>query len=305
MARKSEGGKASYRGVIVPMVTPFTADYKLDEPAVRRIIDHMIAGGVDGIFVVGTTGEAASLSRTMRARLVELAVEQVAGRCTLYAGISDNSILGSIEAAEEFHRMGADAVVAHLPSYYSLSEDEQLYYYTFLLERIDTPLVIYNIPSTTHMALPIPVIQKLAENPKVVALKDSTNDLNRMAELMKTFAGKLPVLVGVTALAGKTMKMGAAGFIPSVGNWLPRICTALYAAARSGDWAAVDAAQARQDEACRIYQTGRSIGQSLAALKAAMSVAGLCGPTVLPPLKTLEAGAIADIREKIKQAGLT
>ena len=146
---------SSHHGVIVPMVTPVTPDGSLDEPAVRRIVDHLVAGGVHGIFVLGTTGENTSVPLAMRERLVAATVEHVAGRVRTYAGISSNCLADSVAAARAYVPLGVDAVVAHLPMYYALNAEEQFTYFNALAERIDLPLVLYDIPVTTHMAIPV------------------------------------------------------------------------------------------------------------------------------------------------------
>ena len=137
------------------MVTPVTPGGDLDEPAVWRIVDHMVAGGVHGIFVLGTTGENTSVPAAMRERFVALAVEHVSGRARTCAGISSNCLADSIAAAEVYAPLGVDAVVAHLPTYYALNAEEQFAYFSALADRIDLPLVLYDIPVTTHMAIPV------------------------------------------------------------------------------------------------------------------------------------------------------
>src|SRR5947208_10947568 len=114
----------AYRGVVVPMISPVTPAGVIDEPAVERIVDHLIGGGVGGIFPLGTTGEAASMHRDEKRRLVEATVKHVAGRATVYAGIAANCLRESVEAAHAYKSVGVSAVVAHMPSYYPLTDVE-------------------------------------------------------------------------------------------------------------------------------------------------------------------------------------
>src|SRR5690554_2773450 len=139
--------RKTYCGVVVPMVTPFTQEGELDEHAARRIIDHLIAGGVQGIFVLGTTGEGPSMPREMRARLVHLTIDHVAGRVQVYAGVFDTIVSESIDAARDYLRRGASAIVAQLPSYYRLAPDQQFQYFATLAERIKGPIILYDIPA--------------------------------------------------------------------------------------------------------------------------------------------------------------
>ncbi len=298
---------ARREGVIVPMVTPVTSRFELDEPAVRRVVDYFLAGGIGGIFVVGTTGESASLSPDMRSRLVAVTVEQAAGRADVYAGVSGNCLAESVRAGNEYLQAGANALVAHLPFYYPLSDEEQLDYFTALLDAVDGPLVIYNIPITTHMTIPLDVVVKLADHPNAAGIKDSGRDVDRLKDLIKLLGDRqdYPVFVGYTAMAAEALKLGADGYVPSTGNIAPALCSDLYAAAREGRQADLDRCQSLVNAVGRVYQGGRTLGQSLAALKALMSAAGLCGPDVLPPLRTMDEPARRQIVETMEAEGLS
>ncbi len=226
------------RGVIVPMITPLTESGELDEKAARRVVDHLLAGGVDAIFVIGTTGESASLPAAWRPRLVAATVEQVGGRTGVYAGISSNCLSESLAAGKEYLRMGVDALVVHLPCYFPLSDQEQYHYFKTLLDGLAGPLVIYNIPQTTGMSISLEVVEQLAEHPNAAGLKDSAGDPARLSKLLQLLSGrdKFPVFVGTTALAAEGLKGGAAGYVPSIGNLTPSPCRDLYASAQAGRW---------------------------------------------------------------------
>jgi 4-hydroxy-tetrahydrodipicolinate synthase len=296
-------GDKPYRGVVVPMVTPVTGEGELDEAATRRVIDHLLDGGIDGVFVLGTTGEAASVPRAARLRLVELTVEQVAGRATTYAGISDNCLAHAVEAGTEYCRLGVDAVVAHLPSYYALNPDEQGDYYAALADRVPGPLVLYNIPSTTHMSIPIDVVEALSDHPKVIGLKDSQNDASRLDAVLQRLGGRadFAVLVGVTTLSAKALALGADGFVPSVGNLVPDLCQQLYECGVRGDASAAARMQQVVNQATGVYRAGRTLTQSLGALKAAMGALSLCGPDVLPPLRPLDSAEQETVRSEYRR----
>jgi 4-hydroxy-tetrahydrodipicolinate synthase len=270
------------------MVTPFTQEGDLDEPAVRRIVDHLLAAGVGGIFVLGTTGEDASMPASMRARMVAVTVEQVASRATTYAGISHNCLAESVAAAHEYRKLGIDVLVARLPTYFALSDEEQHAYFQTLVAQVPGPLMLYNISSTTHMAIPIPVVEVLSKHPKVVGLKDSDADSNRLEELVRRLGGRpdFALLCGVTAWSVRALGLGMNGCVPSTANLTPEICQQLYESSCQGDLAAAEERQRELDELAAFLRSGQSLAQSIGALKAAMSELGLCGPHVLPPLCT-------------------
>lgn len=279
-----------HHGVIVPMVTPVTPDGDLDEPAVRRIIDHMVAGGVHGVVVLGTTGEGTSVPAAMRERLVAATVAHVGERARVYAGISSNCLADSVAAAKAYALLGVDVVVAHLPSYYALDAEEQFAYFNALADRIASPLMLYNMPSTTHMIVPVEVVERLSHRPNVVGIKDSGGDIVYLTMLLERLANAGPdfaVLVGSSVLAAQGLALGADGVVPSQGNLIPALCRALYDRAVKGDRDGAEAHQQRLNAFTKLIFEGRSLAQSLGALKAMMGALDLCGPDVLPPLRPL------------------
>lgn len=280
----------TYHGVIVPMVTPLNDKGELDEPAARRIIDHLVAGGVQGIFVLGTTGEFASMPREMRVRLVHLTIEHTGARAQVYAGIGDTVVEESINAARDYLKRGATAVVAQLPNYFQLTPDEQFQYFALLANRVRGPILLYDIPATIHMRIDDGVIEHLRAFTNVVGIKDSTGDRERMTGLLDSYGDDpgFTVLVGSQPLAAFGLTNGADGFIPSGGNLNPGLCSRLYAAALTGDSTLVASLQKEIDALVADYAVdGYSeygIGRSVARLKRRMAQRGLCGPNVLPPL---------------------
>jgi 4-hydroxy-tetrahydrodipicolinate synthase len=269
------------------MVTPFTAQGDLDEGAVCRILDHFVAGGVTGVLLLGTTGEDASLSMRTRQRLVAVAAGHARGRLTLYAGISDNCLAHCLEAADAYHALGVDALVARLPAYYDLGPEDMLAFYQALLSGTPGPIVLYNIPITTHMSLPLEIVERLSEHPQVVGIKDSENNWPRFSELLQRLSGRdgFSVFCGTGAYFDEALVHGADGFVPTAGNLLPRLCQSLYALAEARNGAGLAACQQQLLAAARLYAGGR-LGQSYGRLKAAMGVWDLCDAYVLPPLPT-------------------
>ncbi len=297
---------SKYQGVIVPMVTPFTEAGEIDEPAVHRVIDHLLDGRVSGVFVLGTTGEVHSMPQPARSRLVEITTKHVGGRAVTYAGISSTCFADTIRAAEDYSALGVDAVVAHVPHYYPLDGDSMLRYYTKLIDRIAGPLVVYNIRATTHMSIPIEVIEKLADHSRVVALKDSDDNKERYTAILNKLGGRedFSFLIGAPGLATQAFSMGARGIVPAGGNLVPELYHQMMGSAGRGNWDEVNALLEKAGRVTATFRRGRSMGQSLAALKAAMNVLGLCGPTVLPPLVPLDTDEQNKVRDALSGIGL-
>ena len=295
--------RLKFHGAVVPLVTPFTAAGGLDEPALERLVDAQIAGGVEGIFVLGTTGEGAQVPREFRLRLVELAVRRANKRTLIYAGVGDTHPEG-ITSGNEFLAAGADVIVSRPPIALPLAELEP--WYRALLEGLRGPLFIYNMPLTTKISIPLDVIHSLSGHPRFVGMKDSENNPQRHAEMLQRFGGKkdFSVFVGVGALMEKGLKLGADGIVPSVGNLIPDVCHQLCVAAKKSDWSEVEKLSARMNSVAALYQKGRKLNESLAALKAAMHCRGLCESQVLPPLKKVSESELGKIRQQMSELHL-
>ena len=299
---------SKYRGVVVPMVTPVTQNGRLDTGAVERIIqffaDHQVSP-----LLMGTTGEGNSVSQADGRLMVETAVKArdqwsaAHGSCTMviYAGLTGNCFAEQVQQAEVYTALGADVIVATLPTYYALTEEQMYDYYKTLADCITGPLMLYNILATTHMSIPVDVIRRLAEHPNIVGLKDSERDLERMAqciEITKTHT-EFAYFCGWAAQSAHSLELGGNGIVPSTGNFVPEMFSQLFEAAVRGDMAEANRLQDETNEIAKIYQKDRTLGQSLTALKVMMQTKGLCEPWMLMPLTRLSAAEEQTINEKV------
>jgi 4-hydroxy-tetrahydrodipicolinate synthase len=277
-----------YNGVIVPMVTPVTSERKLDEAAVVKIADFLARNGVS-MLVLGTTGESPSVTREEGVQLVKLAAETVAGRVKIYAGICGNCVEENIANAKAYIRAGADVIVSILPYYYPLTSEQMVGYFKTLAESIDFPTMVYNIPATTKMSIPIEVMEELSTVKNICGFKDSERDEARMEQCVKLFKDRedFSYFLGYAAISAKALQLGADGLVPSTGNFAPAMFRAMCEYAEAQDWQRVEKLQTETDEIAKIYQSGRTLGNSLQALKVMMSVQGLCQPCAIPPLTDL------------------
>ncbi len=277
-----------YSGLVVPMVTPL-AEGRVDRDAVCRIVEHLIAGGTAGVFVLGTTGEGPSIPAEQKQELVEIMVRQTRRRAVTYAGISDNCFDHSVRAARTYLALGVDAVVAHVPWYYPLEDREIRRYFQALADAIDGPLLLYNIPKTTHVSLSIETVEELSRHPCIVGLKDSADDPVRMEQMVKRLAPQddFCYLLGCAKWSAKALLLGADGIVPSSANLVPHLYRQLCEQARCGNQTAAMELQEQTDQISLLYQKNRSLGQSLAALKLMMSLAGFCRPEMSRPLEPL------------------
>lgn len=278
--------RGQYRGVVVPMVSPFTRDGRIDSPAVTRLVEHLLQGGVAGIFPLGTTGESVSIPAVEKRRLVADVVHAVKGRAMVYAGISGNCLRESIEAAREFHDLGVGAVVAHPPFYFPLSDDEIAGWFLELADAVPLPLVLYNIPATTRQEISLAVLDRLRRHERIVAIKDSSNDPTRIEQLLHRTGGRagFPVLLGASPMYPHGLRCGAVGLVPSGAHLVPGLYQSMYLAALRDDFDAVDRLHEQARSVCAAYLEGRTLSAGLAKLKAILESRGLCSRTMLPPI---------------------
>lgn len=295
-----------FRGAVVPLVTPVTAAGQVDAPALDKLIDFNLAGGVEGIFVLGTTGEGPSVPRAARLNTVQRTVARVNRRARVYAGIGDTCLADSAESARQYFQAGVDAVVAQPPVYYPLQPHELRAYFQALLDQLPGPMIIYNIPPTTRVSIPLEVIGQLRGHPRLAGMKDSENDPRRLEELIKRFGDdpEFPILIGVGAFMAQGLKLGAEGIVPSVGNLIPEVCHQICASAANGNWDETQRLGARMSAVASLYQKDRTLGQSLAALKAAAHLKGIIGPHMLPPLLPVSETELESLRAGMRELGL-
>ncbi len=274
-----------YGGTVVPVITPLNSDLSLDVAAVERLFLFFRQHGVHP-FILGTTGEAPSLPSSVKRMYMRLAGLLKKNGDVLYAGISANCLSDSIEAATQAFGEGVDVVVATLPSYYMLTETQMLHYFEQLAEKVKGPLIIYNIPATTHHSVPLSLIDKLSHHPNIVGTKDSERNEERLMASLQLWSGRTDFshFLGWAARSGKSLLNGGDGLVPSTANFAPAIYRDMEKAAASGDVERVHQLQALSDELGDSYQSGRTLGESLAALKGILEKEGFCQSFMMPPL---------------------
>lgn len=294
----------TFRGVVIPSITPFDAEGGIDRAATGPVIDHFVDGGVDGVLLLGTTGEGASIDRAGRRRWVEAAVERIDGRVDVLAEIGGTCLSESREEAAVFAEAGVDGFLAHLPAYYPLGAAEMEAWFADLADGLAGPLLLYNIPMTTGMSIPEEVVRGLADHPNVRGIKDSEYDDARMERILGWTAGRddFAYFVGPSARAATGIALGADGVVPGVGNLLPAAFVRIVERARAGEAEEAERLQAIVKSAGDTYMAGRTVGQAVAALKTGMAALGLCEPVVLPPLREPGGEEREAVVERVRRA---
>jgi dihydrodipicolinate synthase/N-acetylneuraminate lyase len=294
--------KKIFGGIIVPAITPFTSDHALDQEAVEKMFYNFRQSNVMP-FILGTTGESASLSLEVRNDYIQTAAKLKQSGDVLYAGISSNCLDESVELAKRCFDAGIDVVAATLPTYYALSADDMKRYFEQLANQIPGPLIIYNIPATTHMSIPLQVIDVLSHHDNIVGTKDSERSEERLNESLRLWANRpdFSHFLGWAAQSAHALLNGSDGLIPSTGNLFPQIYSEMLRAVERGDKETAFRYQQLSDLFGELYQSGRLLGESLAALKVLMQTNGLCQPYMMPPLQMLSEDEAKSLRARLKE----
>jgi 4-hydroxy-tetrahydrodipicolinate synthase len=272
-------------GIIPPLVTPLLDRDTLDVAGLERLIEHVLAGGVHGLFVLGTTGEAPNLGYRLRRELIERTCKLVRGRVPVLVGVTDTAFVESVGLAQHSADCGADAVVLAPPYYFPPGQPELLEYFEHIVAALPLPLYLYNMPAMTKLTIEPETVRHVLGLEKIAGLKDSSGDLAYFKELLAV-ARERPdwsVLVGPEALLAETVALGGDGGVSGGANLDPRLYVDLYEAARTGDFARMSALQQRVLQLGEIYQVGQHASSVIKGLKCALSVVGLCDDFMAEP----------------------
>jgi 4-hydroxy-tetrahydrodipicolinate synthase len=281
-----------FSGIIPPVVTPLVKIDQLDVDAVDRIVEHLIDGGVNGLFVLGTTGEGPSLTYQIRYEMVERACEAAAGRVPVLVGVTDTSLVESIHLAEHAARSGASAIVAAAPYYFATNQTGVLNWFRQLATASPLPLMLYNMPGCVEIHLDLETVAKLSEHPNIVGVKDSSGDLDYFRLLCQKFADDddFAVFMGPEELIPEAVAAGADGGVCGGGNLLPHVYVNLFNSAKNGNAGEISRLRTVVDAVFRhIYRDPAGQMNLIPALKLALQHCGLCSRCIAPPLPEVAA----------------
>jgi 4-hydroxy-tetrahydrodipicolinate synthase len=285
-------------GLIVPLITPLNSDETLDEAGLERMINYVIAGGVSGIFVLGSSGEFFSLDDATKERLVRAARTHIGDRVSLLVGISEAATRRTIQQGNRLVHLGADALVVTAPYYYRHPPSELIPHFLTIARAFDAPTILYNIPQMVKVSLDPETVSRLAEEPSIIGIKDSAGDMATFEQYLKI--PNFAVTQGAETTAAQSVLMGAAGLVVGMANIAPRLCRTMVDAAKAGDKAT---AQSCQEQLMALFPINQQ--QSwVAGLKMAAYLLGLCSPNLTTPFAPLSEAQIAIIRQTLLQAGL-
>jgi dihydrodipicolinate synthase/N-acetylneuraminate lyase len=270
------------------MVTPLRGVDELDVAGLERVIERLITGGVRGLFILGTTGEGPGLSYRLRRELIERTCRQVAGRVPVLVGITDTAFVECLGIARYSTDCGAAAVVAAPPYYLPESQPELLEWIGDLHDALPLPLMLYNMPALTKVAIEPETVRRAMEFENIVGLKDSSGDLEYFRSVLALRAERpdWSVLIGAEEKLAEADAAGGDGGVCGGANIFPRLHVALHEAASSGNVARVGELQRAVLAASeRIYGVGLHTSRIIKGVKCALSCLGVCDDFMAAPFR--------------------
>jgi len=212
--------KIVFRGCYVAICTPFKADGSLDEAGLRSNVDFLISNGVAGIVPCGTTGESATLSWDEHKRVVEIVIEQAAGKVQVVAGAGSNNTTEAVEATKFAKKAGADAVMSITP-YYNKPSQEGLYRHFKAVAEVGMPMLVYNVPGRTGVNMLPETVERLCDIPQVVAIKEASGNITQISDIHRRCGDRLAVLSGDDGMTLPVLACGGVGIVSVIGNIVP------------------------------------------------------------------------------------
>ena len=293
-------------GIVPPLVTPLSDRDKLDQPGLERLLDHVIEGGVSALFILGTTGEAPSLSYRLRREMVDETIRHVAGRVPVLVGITDTAFVESVLLAKHAADAGADAAVLTTPYYFPAGQTELEMYVRNLAAAIPLPLLLYNMPQMTKVWFEIETLERLADIESVVGVKESSGDLDYFAKVceLKKLRTDWRVLIGPEDKLRDAIPLGCDGGVNGGANVMPKLFVEHYQALTAGDKAKIESTYATIQSFQRIYDIGKYASRHIKATKSALSLIDICSDLPADPFNRFLAPERERVANILREIGL-
>ena len=288
------------RGSIPALITPIR-NGAVDEAALRKFVAWQVAEGSHGVVPVGTTGESPTVTEAEHKRIIEITVETVAGRVPVIAGTGSNSTAEAIEYTSHAKKAGADAALIVVPYYNKPTQDGIYAHFKAIVEAVDIPIVLYNVPGRTVANISVETVARLSKDfPSIIGIKDATADLTRPSRQRLMSGEKFMQVSGEDGTALGFNAHGGVGCISVTANVAPRLCAQLQEATLKGDFAA---ALAIQDRLMPLHHA-IFLETSPSPIKYAASLLGLCTEEVRLPMVGITDATKKAVRDAMVHAGI-
>jgi 4-hydroxy-tetrahydrodipicolinate synthase len=290
------------KGIIPPVATPMLANEDLDLPRFKWYLDRLIKEGVHGLFVLGTNSEFYALDEQEKQTVIATAVEHVRGRLPVFAGTGAETTREAVRLTKMAEREKVDGVSVITPYFIMPNQQEIFDHYRRIAESTSLPVILYNNPSTCGgLKIDVDTVAKLAEIPNIVAVKDSSGDLQNTMEFIRVVPKRFSVLMGRDTLIYSALQFGARGSIPATANIAPALLAEIFNAFERGDMKASQAAQLRVNP----IRLALSLGTAPGGVKAALEILGLGIGPCRSPVAPLTKEGEKKMRAALESAGLS
>jgi 4-hydroxy-tetrahydrodipicolinate synthase len=293
---------AELSGVLVALASPVHQDGSVDEPAIRKLVDHVVAGGVHGVLALGSTGETASLDEPSRRQVLAAVVEAAGGRVPVLCGVAQAQVRSAAAEVVAAADLGAAGALVAPPFYYPMSQPQLLEFYRQVAASSPLPLMLYNIPQFTKVVAEPASVATLARDGIIKGIKDSSRDFEYFEGVCLATRGMpaFRIFTGSDTMLLASLAMGGSGTICGAGNIAPAWVVDIYDAYIRGDLAAARQAQDR------LYALVTAVRDGVfpTAIKAALHLMGICEPWTAPPATRLEERQEARLRDQLAEWGL-
>jgi 4-hydroxy-tetrahydrodipicolinate synthase len=288
-------------GIIPPVATPMQANEDLDLPRLKWFLDHLIANGVHGVFVLGTNSEFYGMDEKEKQQVIATAVEHVNGRVPVFAGTGAETTREAVRLTKMAEKEGANGVSVITP-YFVLPNQQEIYnHYGRIAENTSLPVVLYNNPATCGgVKIDVDTVGRLAEIPNILGVKDSSGDLQNTIEYLRVVPERFSVMMGRDTLIYPALIFGARGAVPATGNIAPRILVEIYESFMRGDQVASLAAQRKLNP----VRMALTLGTAPGGVKAALQLLGLSIGPCRSPVAPLPQDKMQKMRAALQSAGL-
>jgi 4-hydroxy-tetrahydrodipicolinate synthase len=279
----------------------------LDVAGLERLLNRMVDGGVSGVFILGTTGEAQNLSYTLRKEVIRQACRIVGGRISVLVGITDTSFSESLSLAGIAADEGADALVSAPPYYYTPGQPELIQYYEHLANQLPLPLFLYNMPSHVKIMIEPHTVRTLSDHPNIAGLKDSSANGVYFRQVIYLMRDKpaFSLLVGPEEMMAEAVLMGAHGGVNGGANLFPELYVEMYRAAVEKDFERIAVLQPRiMQISMSLYTVGRYASSYIKGLKTTLNLLGVCSDFMAEPFHRFERAEREIIRKGLIDLGI-
>lgn len=292
--------KRVFTGAATALITPMNKDGSVNFERLSSLVDEQVKGGIDALVICGTTGEKSTLNYEEHVRVIETAAKANAGRVPLIAGTGSNDTVYSVGLCEDAKKAGADAFLMVTPYYNKTSQRGLVAHYNYIADRVNKPIILYNVPSRTGVAIKPETYKELAKHPNIVATKEANGDLSAVAKTRYLCGDELDIYSGNDDQAVPIMSLGGIGVISVLSNFLPDVMHKMCADYLSGNTKSAADMQIKYTGLMNaLFSDVNPI-----PVKAAMDILGLgAGPCRLP-LYPMEEKALENLKLKLKECGL-